>query len=670
MIYGLRQLVKRKNVINKSVIIDIETNRLEDPDVIHCIVCKELETGNVEMFAGERLHEDFREYSSSIDMFIGHNALNFDIPILNALSLSHFNQCISLSKVLDTLVISRLFNFAQKDGHSLEVWGEKLGQPKLHTNISFDTYSPELLERCIRDVEINHKLYLKLEPHIKNPLWKDSILSEHKMNIICSELHKNGFPIDKTLMEKTFKEVLEHLRKLDSIILSSFKPKLKLIKEITPKLTKHGTLSKNDFRWYLKDSKDKNLSIFSEGHPFSLFDIIPFNPRSHDQLVEVLNEAGWNPYEKTDAHSEVDNNNRIRQNNNRNMGTLDKQLSKDKIDHLRIYGWKVSENNLATLPDSAPEATRMLVERFLVEKRRSTLEEYLNASTPHPEVSNQYSIHGTFNHIGTWSGRMSHSNPNLGNPPSIYSKYNSQNLKDIADHYGREIRKCFIAPEGYKLIGVDADGIQARIFAHYINDAGFIERLVNGRSEDGTDIHSYHWKQFQPACKSRADAKTFFYAWLLGAGVAKIASIFGCSQKQAREVRKLIVDIYPGLEYLITKVIPKDAAKGYIKGLDGRLVKVPDERRVLAAYLQNGEAVIMKHASIQWFDQLPEMMIPFKFVNFVHDEWETIVSNDPEIIKIVSDIQVKSIEDMGIKFKLNCPLKGNAKVGNNWLDVH
>jgi len=95
--------------------------------------------------------------------------------------------------------------------------------------------------------------------------------------------------------------VQSELQGLDEEILKQFPPKLKLIRAITPRRTKHGTLNKSDFRFV----KDGDLSEYS-GDPFSLCSWVPFNPSSHKQLIGVLSAAGWSPTDRTQTHVDTE----------------------------------------------------------------------------------------------------------------------------------------------------------------------------------------------------------------------------------------------------------------------------------------------------------------------------------------------------------------------------
>ena len=151
---------------------------------------------------------------------------------------------------------------------------------------------------------------------------------------------------------------------------------------------------------------------------------------------------------------------------------------------------------------------------------------------------------------------MSHNDPNMANISAKKSiKYNSKELNKLATYLGGMFRRLWRAPKGKILVGIDAKGIQLRILAHYMNDEEFIKTVCEGNEDDGTDIHNVNKRTLGAICKSRALAKTFIYAFLMGCTAGKVKEIFGCSQKEATEAFDGFIKRYPGLYKLRTELI-------------------------------------------------------------------------------------------------------------------
>lgn len=609
----------------KQIIIDIETERLIDPETLWVVVTKDVETKEVNTWVRPDLKpEPLLNYIKG-NILIGHNILGFDIPQLSRFLKHQFNP----EQVIDTVVVSRLLDSWSIRDHSLDAWGERLGTKKLPFK-AFDQLSQEMITYCQQDVEVTYQLFKVLSKYIFDPMWSTALRNEHRSAIICQEISQNGFSFNVEAAEEIYNTIKAEHQQLEERLQIDFPPKFFLVKEVNPVLTKTGKLHSKDFRWL----GDGDIQVYSAGQPFSLIQQEPFNPRSPKQVIERLWACGWNPTEKTKGHIKAERNKEF-----------------EKLENYKTYGWTISEENLKTLPADAPEATKYLVRFLLLSSRLSTLTEWLEA------VREDKRIHGQILHIGTKTHRCSHSKPNMGNVPSLTAEF------------GHDMRALWKASDGYKLVGCDAEGIQLRILAHYMNDPEFTIPLVEGSSKDGTDVHTKNMKLLR-YCKSRDDAKTFIYSWILGASVVKTAAVLGCTVPQAAEARDRFLETYKALKVFKENTIVNDAKRGYLIGIDGRKVKCDSEHHMLAVYLQNAEKIIMTHANWLWREAFLKEKIDFRQVNFVHDEWQTEIRGDDELIDWCARVQAASIKKAGEDLKLNCPLAGSYKVGFNWADTH
>ncbi len=655
------------------VVIDIEANSLSKPDKIHLIVCKDIDTNQFYIFRNitsdvtER--EKFIEFSKQVDLWIGHNILGYDFPVLFTI-LDTFIEDIA-GKSCDTLIISKLVDYPRQ-GHSIEDYGNEFGYPKGDNSGPgfFSKWSKELEQYCVQDVEICHKIYLKYLKYINNPDHRRSIILEHRFQLIVNDLHTNGFGFNADKAQKLLDKVTAELQKLDVEIEKAFPPREILIREFIPKATKFGTISKTSVPRSLHDQ----IHLYEVGKTYQHTKLEPFNASSHKQIIEVLHDAGWSPTEKTSTHIDCERElNRLKRDRG-NDNSVDIKLLSDKLIGYSKFGWKVNEANLSSLPETAPAPARFLAKRILLESRRRTLTEWLGLVD-----TSSSRIHGSFYGIGAWTHRMAHQRPNTANIPNEFDT--NGNVKLL----GKEMRQLWRAPKNRLLVGVDAEGIQLRIFAHYINDPEFTDALVRGTKADKTDPHSLNQRIIGSACKSRQAAKRFIYALLLGAGLPKLAAILECSTSETEEALDRLLERYTGWAYLKEEVFPKDAKRGWFTGLDGRKVVIPAEtpsgRRHLAmsGYLQNGEAVTMKLATLKWYEKLKEVKeLDWKLVNFVHDEWQTEVNNNMDLALLVAKSQADALREVGEELNLNCPLAGSFwnddhhdyTIGTNWYQTH
>lgn len=669
--------------LNKLLVVDVETDALWRYTTIHCIVASDME-GHEYVFeqptknpyARKRFYELVRNRPVA-----GNNFLGFDLRALR--DLLGTDLPVRESDVLDTLVVSRLLNYKKSGGHSLENWGESVGVKKEGVGIKdWSVYTPLMLERCKSDVRVGVAMVNRMRRFLEDPDWDMSITVEHQVAVMCSDMTRNGLPFNKVEAAILLDMLREKVAPIEASLQQDFPPRPAKLKQVVPVRTKKGTLSVQQFQWarnhewqYDPESNtvllgdvvpdyDPDLSCFG-GEPFDLLHLVPFNPGSPLQVVTILNEAGWKPTEKTKGH--LDALKEIR----RNRRSID-PAQRERLAHYEVFGWKVSEENLKTLPDTAPESTKKLAQRLILSSRISDLEEWIALTQADGR------IHGDYTSIGAWTHRLSHSHPNTANIPVAKRSKKDNEFETFVNDINDSMRALFIAPKGYRLLGTDADGIQMRIFAHLVGDERLIDALVNGSKDvdPPTDIHSVHRRALGVVCKSRDSAKTFIYAFLLGAGVAKVAEILECSVKEAKAAVDAFLAFYPGLKFLKEKRIPDDAARGYFIGLDGRKVACDSEHLMLSGYLQNGEKVIMAHCGVWWERRLREEGLPYWLLNWVHDEWQVLIPDDDVIAKKVTDIQLESFAYVTKLLNMLCPLAGTTSIhdgfigGYTWRETH
>lgn len=651
------------------IVIDVEANRLHNPDKIWVIVCKDTETGEYEIFRKVTENPEerrrFHEYCGTRTDYIGHNLFGYDLGVLQRLVGTETlcnSDTIAVDSV-DTLIVSKLVDFPRQ-GHSVEDYGNEFGIPKIDFR-EFGHYSEDMVEYCRRDVDITERIYRKYRRYIDNPERRASIVTEQKFQLICNDLENNGFAFNQAKAQQLLETVQKELAELDEQILSSFPPREVLIREFTPRATKYGTINKSSVPRALHGS----IENYEVGVTYQHTKHEDFNPSSHKQIIQVLNEAGWKPTSKTKTHIDTEREIAIKEREKKSSLDTELEALYAKQSHLKVYGWKVNEENLDTLPPSAPKPAKSLARRILLEARRRTLTEWL-------DLVRDGRIHGRFYGIGAWTHRMAHQSPNTANIPNEFDTAGKRKL------LGKELRALWCAPKNRLLIGCDAEGIQLRIFAHYIDDPEFTQSLIDGKKEDKSDPHSLNQSILGSVCRSRAAAKRYIYALLLGAGQGKLREILDCDERSALEAYDRLLARYTGFAYLREKVIPADAKRGWFVGLDGRAVRIPGStigsRRHLAmsGYLQNGEAVAMKLATLKWWPRLKEFNA--KIVNFVHDEWQVEVPNDTGLAIEVGKMMAESLVQVGKDLKLKCPLAGSIwnddlrdyTIGLNWSRTH
>ena len=316
--------------------------------------------------------------------------------------------------------------------------------------------------------------------------------------------------------------------------------------------------------------------------------------------------------------------------------------------HLMHYGWKPEVFTATKLPKvdestlkdvDIPEA-KLIARYLMLQKRQGQVNSWLDEFNP-----DTGRIHARVHTMGTVTHRMSSSNPNL------------QQVTASGKEYGAEMRALFIVPEDKVLLGADLSGLELRCLAHYMKDDKYTKEIVSG------DIHTANQKA--TGLDNRDKAKTFIYAFLYGAGDAKIGSIVGGTLKDGKKLKDNFLKNTPALKKL-REVVSRASDKGYLKALDGRRVLVRSQHAALNFLLQSAGAIIAKRA---WeiFHILADDF-DYKQLGVIHDEIQ--LECRPEEAEALGYLIIDAMEATTEYYKLNCPITGTYKIGRNWNETH
>jgi DNA polymerase I-like protein with 3'-5' exonuclease and polymerase domains len=328
-----------------------------------------------------------------------------------------------------------------------------------------------------------------------------------------------------------------------------------------------------------------------------------FNPGSRQQIASRLMSLGWKPTKHTEKGQVI-----------------------------------VDESVLADV--DLPEA-KEIATYLLIQKRVAQVSSWLDA------VQADGRVRGKVISNGAVTGRMTHHSPNMAQVPSSSSPF------------GEDCRACWTTPEGKMLVGIDASGLELRMLAHYMKDQDYVREVCEG------DIHTKN--QNAAGLPTRPQAKTFIYAFLYGAGPAKIGSVVGGGAKEGQRLIDSFLNNTPSLKALRAKV-ERLAEKGYLPGLDGRKLQVRSPHAALNTLLQGAGAIVMKKALVLLDESIKSNRINAQFVANVHDEWQIEV--DEKDAELVGQLGVDAIKQAGIELDLRCPLTGEYRVGKTWKDTH
>ena len=598
-----------------DLIVDIETDGLL-PDVtkVHCVGMTVDGASAGQVFANEEPYdciENALELMSEAKSLTGHNLIGYDLPVLKKLLGWVPNKS---TEIIDTLVMSRLCHTSLREVDAKE----KQIDTKLWGSHSLKAWGKRLgVEKSELDGD---DVWASFKPEMAAYCVQDiRVTSELKFHFECLEYSNEAIKL-----EHQFATVIQ--RQVEY----GFSFDIKKGQELYVNLLKRqeelgGGLRKAFGSWFVSDGeltpkKDNLKRGYTAGGSLTKIKKVEFNPNSRDHIAKNLKTFGWVPKDFTPN-------------------------GKPKID----------ESVLAKL--SLPHC-KELKEHFLISKRISQLAEGDNAWL---KLERNGRIYGGVNTNGAVTGRCTHSKPNVAQVPASYSPY------------GTECRSLFRGGKDRLLVGCDADGLELRALAGYLKrfDGGkYAEAAVNGTKDSGTDIHSINRDAL--GISSRDIAKTFFYAFIYGAGDAKLGSILGGGAKKGKKARENFLSGVSGLMDLTNRVKQVYRRRGHLIGLDGRKLHIRSEHAALNTLLQSAGAVLMKKALVILDETL--MMAGLKegkdyeFVANVHDEFQIEVYH--RYANVISTYAAESVSRAGDYFEFDCPLSATAHIGKNWSETH
>lgn len=700
---------------NGVLLFDIETNGLlHQMDRIHVLVLRDPSKERSLVFSGGPnadgpVEEGVRillRQTESGGIIIGHNVIKFDVPAIHKIYpwFKPNPKC-----VWDTLVLTRLIYpdlidldtrlMARKVNplprhlfkrHSLEAWGQRLGDFKddysgdpaiadeaERKRRKWESWNQSMEDYCVQDVHVTMLLWLKLlsnvegtaefaarqegfKPTKKAPVlagfYIESLVLENAVAHILARQERWGFAFNVEAAQRLHAKLVKAKLDIEEELKRVFKPRwFKDGPVQTPKVSRRDqeeALGLN-LKRPIYEGKGKARTVkgyyyksydYTEGAPYQKIKLVEFNPGSRAHITIWLKSLyGWEPDEFTADGSA-----------------------------------KVDETVLSQLP--YPEAA-VFKKYLVIEKRLGQIAEGKEAWLRH-ETNGR--IHGQVITNGAVTGRMTHSKPNSAQVPSSKSPY------------GHECRECWTVPLGKVLVGADAQALELRDLAGYMarfDGGAYIITVTQGKNEDGTDMHTVNTralglepkKEYFDGEKGRDLAKTWFYAFIYGAGDEKLGFIIlkvkGERAKVAgAESRARFLKGLPALGKLVERVKAAVRERGFLRGLDGRILTVRSQHAALNTLLQSAGAVQMKRALVILDEDLQAQglrnslyalspsEVDYEFVANVHDEWQ--IEANESIGEVVGKTAKAAIRKAGESFDFRCPLDGEFKLGRNWAETH
>jgi DNA polymerase I-like protein with 3'-5' exonuclease and polymerase domains len=338
-------------------------------------VIKDTETGTSVSYVGPDHIEGGLEILRHSSIIAGHNVIKYDIPVIQKL-YPWFT--VDPTKVFDTLVATRLVwanikdqdNKLLKEGklpgklwgsHSLAAWGYRLGNYKGDYSGGWETFSQEMLDYCVQDVEVTATLYEKI---LSKEYAQEALDLEHQVAWLMAKQERNGFCFDMPKAAVLLSKLVQRRGELERGLKEYFGTWEVRLPDFVP-------------------ARDNKTLGYKKGVPVKKIKQVEFNPSSRDHIADrLINLYGWKPVDFTEG-------------------------GKPMVDEVVL-------GKLSYPP------CKQLTEYLLVQKRISQLNEGGQAWM---KCEKNGKIHGSINPNGAVTGRATHSYPNISQVPSSGSPY-------------------------------------------------------------------------------------------------------------------------------------------------------------------------------------------------------------------------------------------------------
>jgi len=318
-----------------------------------------------------------------------------------------------------------------------------------------------------------------------------------------------------------------------------------------------------------------------------------------------------------------------------------------------------AQDVLEELAEAHPIAA-LVIEHRQLQKLKST---YLDAL---PQLADSEGrIHTTFNQVGTATGRLSSTNPNLQNIPTRTA-------------LGREIRAAFIAAPGNLLMSADYSQIELRLMAHFSQDP-----LLLNAYRSGQDIHTLTAAEvfgLDPATldkETRARAKAVNFGIVYGISPFGLAVQLGIDQKVAKTYIETYFERYQGVRRFIDETLETVRREQAVRTYFGRSRPIPDiqsrnpnmrgfaERTAINTPLQGTAADLIKLAMIALDREITTRNLRSRMTLQVHDELLfDVVPEEADEMRALVQHEMEHVAEFTI------PIIAEVGLGDNWRDIH
>ena len=666
----------------KRIVLDIEASeliqngldytklpyRLKSDFNVWCVVCNDVDSGEVESFVGEKaIKEGLPQYLNSVTEIIGHNLISYDLPVLKLwagidFTVGYLGEQDTLNgnpvKIWDTLVLSKLLYSATIMEHSLGAWGKRFGNEKIDFH-DFSRFSEEMLTYCVQDTAVNVQLFNKLMEEYNNYSWSQAYDIEKKLVEITFRQSEYGFKFNKELAESCVVELTGLMAEIAEQVNPLLPPKKlnkgDLKQYIAPKIQfkKSGDISAVMLKWLEKHSgkvEGHSVELYGKVYELPLSDepIISEGTASIDDMEHIkwhLMELGWEPTQHKERDLTVDAKKR-------------KRTAQEYADTVERYVKQCEEGLFGTFRCSVLEVPLHKLKAVLLGKdtkkpvrvptspsltvgvEKEICPNLIAMADKFPfakQVVNYYtykhrknSIAGGVDEDGEpTSGFLSQ--PRIGIDGRIQTPCDTNgaatsrylhkivcNIPRVTSLYGDKMRALFGVDRAAKQVqlGFDFSSLEALCQASfclpYTKGKELAESLL---AEKPNDVHSVTGRKMGV---DRNTAKSLNYMSMYGAQPPKIAKALSLPLPRAQKLFNDYWEAVPALAELKKKIEDHWDGNGqkFIRGMDGRKLYSRSRHSLVNLAFQNAGALASKYTVVFIDKILKERGIlgnPFEF---------------------------------------------------------
>ncbi|RZU42540.1 DNA polymerase I [Edaphobacter modestus] len=317
-----------------------------------------------------------------------------------------------------------------------------------------------------------------------------------------------------------------------------------------------------------------------------------------------------------------------------------------------------AQDVLEELAESHPIAA-LVIEHRQLQKLKGT---YLDALPILADSEGR--IHTTFNQVGTATGRLSSTNPNLQNIP-------------IRTSVGREIRAAFIAAKGNVLMSADYSQIELRLMAHFSQDPLLLDAYRTGKdihTLTASEVFGVDAATMDKETRNRAKAVNFGIVY--GISPFGLAAQLGIDQKTARQYIETYFERYKGVQRFIEETLATVRREQAVRTCFGRARPIPDiqsrnpnmrgfaERTAVNTPLQGTAADLIKLAMLRIDAEIIRRKLRSRMTLQVHDELLfDVVPDEAREVEALVKHEMEHVAEFSV------PIVAEIGIGTNWRDI-